>query len=188
MRPDLVVVHGDVELVVEFEGLAPNHAAAPEGVAGGHALRLGGHVQDVFPAAQRPHGLPCVAPAASACRRAPLRHPFGVGGHIQQPLTSVGDHEEDVLLESLRALQPHLAAQLLDHVLSHLGQGEPTSRDPFFFIFFPKAPSPPACCNLGVPSPSPSCPPPHRARLDLEVPLDAAGQEEELALGAAPGL
>jgi len=35
-----------------------------------------------------------------------------------------------------------------------------------------------------APGPAPT----HRARLDLEVPLDAAGQEEELALGAASSL
>jgi len=62
--PDLVVVDGDVELVVELEGLAPEHAAAPEGVAGIPALRLGRHVQDVLAAGQRPHALPCAVPGA----------------------------------------------------------------------------------------------------------------------------
>lgn len=58
--------------------------------------------------------------------------------------------------------------------------------------------SPPRSRSLGVPTtlgsprargarsllPTPT----HRARLDLEVPLDATGQEEELALGAASSL
>lgn len=57
--PDLVVVHSDVELIVELEGLAPDHAAAPEGVAAVPELCLSCHIQDVFPAGQWPHTLPC---------------------------------------------------------------------------------------------------------------------------------
>lgn len=65
-HPDLVVVHCDVELVIKLEGLSPDHPAAPESVASVQALGLGGHIQDVLLTCQRPHALPCAAPAASA--------------------------------------------------------------------------------------------------------------------------
>lgn len=119
--PDLVVVDGDVELVVELEGLAPDHAAAPEGVAGVPELRLCCHIQDVFPAGQWPHALPCDTQESghhTTLHGCPI-----LSCPVPSVLTSVGHHKEDVFLQSLWILQPHLTAQLLNHIQSHLGTG-----------------------------------------------------------------
>lgn len=126
--PDLVVVDGDVELIVELEGLAPDHAAAPEGVAGVPELCLGSHIQDIFPAGQRPHALPCATQESerghhTPCMAVPSHLVLSRVSHPCQPLTSVGHHKEDVFFQSLWILQPHLAAQLLNHIQSHLGTG-----------------------------------------------------------------
>lgn len=51
----LVVVHGDVQLVVQFESQTPDDPPEPQAVVGIHRLRLGSNVQDVFTLVQRTH-------------------------------------------------------------------------------------------------------------------------------------
>ena len=46
MECNLVVVHGDVELVVQLESHAPDDPPEPQAVVGVHRLGLGGDVQD----------------------------------------------------------------------------------------------------------------------------------------------
>lgn len=58
-RADLVVVHGHIELVVEFERLVPEHTPEPQCVAAVHLCHLRGHVQDVGAPAERTHVLAC---------------------------------------------------------------------------------------------------------------------------------
>lgn len=64
-----------------------------------------------------------VPPQAPECGHHTWHPPWAPPSCHCQPLTSVSHHKEDVLVESLWVLQPHLTAQLLDHVQSHLGTG-----------------------------------------------------------------
>ena len=59
MECNLVVVHGDVELVVQLESHAPDDPPEPQAVVGVHRLGLGGDVQDVLTLVERTYVLTC---------------------------------------------------------------------------------------------------------------------------------
>lgn len=57
----LIVVHGDIKFVVQFESQAPYDPSEPQAVVAVHWLRLRRNVQDVFALVQGTHVLTCTS-------------------------------------------------------------------------------------------------------------------------------
>lgn len=63
----LIVVHGDIKFIVEFESQAPYDPPEPQTVVAVHWLRLGRNVQDVFALVQGTHVLTYTRDTGPGC-------------------------------------------------------------------------------------------------------------------------
>lgn len=132
----LIVVHGDVKFIVQFQSQAPDDPPEPQAVVAVHWLRLRRNVQDVFALVQGTHVLTCPRDAGPG-RWGKMSSIITVTKKIKQcRVTSVCDQEDGVFIQSLGSLQAHFIAELLDDVCSHLGVKSCHSSDSSCFASY----------------------------------------------------
>lgn len=113
----LVIVHADIEFIVQFESQAPHDPPEPETIVGIHCLCFRCDIENVLSLVQWTHIL--------TYTNTPLSH-FTICYCMLKLLafeslvTTVCHQKDSVFIQRFRPVQFHLIAELLDYIQSHL--------------------------------------------------------------------